>query len=238
MAFVDNRLQKANLKPSLQVKICGITSVAQGEAIAQLGATALGYICVEKSPRYIAPQRIAPIVAAVSTLSPDTDHFGVFANAPLAKVIAVTQIAKLTVIQLHGDETPAACQLLRDALKHPKLPRVRLVKALRIRSSDDLKTALSYEPLVDALLLDAYHPDQLGGTGKTLDWPALKDFSPDCPWFLAGGLNADNVLAAIAQLSPSGIDLSSGIEKSPGDKDLIKAHRLFEQLRPYVSVNG
>lgn len=108
------------------------------------------------------------------------------------------------------------------------------MKACRVRSADDLATALSYQPYVDMLLLDAYHPKQLGGTGKTLDWPTLKAFSPDCPWFLAGGLTPDNVLSALAQLSPDGIDLSSGIELSPGHKDLAKARRLFEQLKQRV----
>lgn len=219
------------MKDLLQVKICGITTVAQGVAIAQLGATALGYICVKKSPRYIAPQAIAPIVAAVTALDSNLEHFGVFANSPLTDVVEVTRAAALTVIQLHGDETPATCELLREALAYSNLSNVKLVKALRIRTPKDLALALSYEPYLDTLLLDAYHPDQLGGTGKTLDWQTLKDFSPQRPWFLAGGLTPDNVLSALNQLSPNGIDLSSGVERSPGDKDLHKVAQLFEQLK-------
>lgn len=215
----------------LQVKICGITTAEQGEAIAQLGATALGYICVAKSPRYITPTNIAPITAAVSKTAPDVEHFGVFANAPLSEILAVAQTAGLTVIQLHGDETPATCQLLRDALEHAGLSKLKIVKAIRVRANDDLETALSYEPMVDALLLDAYHPEQLGGTGETLDWRSLQAFSPTCPWFLAGGLNPNNVLSALCQLAPDGIDLSSGVEKSPGNKDLSKVDQLFKQLK-------
>ena len=226
-----NPTEEVDRKIMLQVKICGITRVEQGEAIAQFGATALGYICVEKSPRYITPEHIAPITAAVSALNSKVDHFGVFANALLSEIIAVTQLTGLTVIQLHGDETPATCQLLRDALKHSKLSKIKLVKALRIRTAEDLALALSYEPFVDTLLLDAYHPNLLGGTGKTLDWQTLKNFSPGRPWFLAGGLTSDNVLSALGQLSPNGIDLSSGVERSPGDKDLNKVSRLFEQLK-------
>ena len=231
LAFEYRKPLKNNRELMLQVKICGITRVGQGEAIAQLGATALGYICVEKSPRYIAPEHIEPIITAVSTLNSEIDHFGVFANALLSEIITVAQLAGLTVIQLHGDETPATCQLLRDALKHSKLSKIKLVKALRIRTAEDLALALSYEPFVDTLLLDAYHPDQLGGTGKTLNWQTLKNFSPDRPWFLAGGLTSDNVLSALTQLSPNGIDLSSGVERSPGNKDLSKVRRLFEQLK-------
>ncbi|MEL6814388.1 MAG: phosphoribosylanthranilate isomerase [Cyanobacteria bacterium J06598_3] len=210
----------------MTVKICGITAVEQGRAIAQLGASALGYICVKKSPRYMTPEAIAPIISAV----PDVEHFGVFANAPLLDIITATKTAGFTVIQLHGDETPATCQLLRDALEHSNIPNIQLVKAFRVRTAEDLEMALTYEPYVDRLLLDAYHPDQLGGTGETLDWPTLKSFTPRLPWFLAGGLNPDNITEALAQLSPNGIDLSSGVERSPGDKDLEKVRQLFEQL--------
>ena len=219
----------------MQVKICGITSVGQGCAIAQLGATALGYICVKKSPRYITPPNIAPIVSAVSAEWPDVQHFGVFANESLFKILDIVKQTGLTTVQLHGDETTATCHLLRDAFKESGLPKVKLVKAFRIQSAADLETVKSYEPYVDALLLDAYHPEQLGGTGKTLNWQALKNFSPKRPWFLAGGLTPENVQMALAQISPDGIDLSSGIERSPGDKDLERVRSLFEQLKGLAS---
>jgi phosphoribosylanthranilate isomerase len=83
---------------------------------------------------------------------------------------------------------------------------------------------------VDALLLDAYHPQQLGGTGLTLDWRSLQTFSPPCPWLLAGGLRPDNLRPALATLSPQGIDLSSGVEVRPGVKDLALVRQLFEQI--------
>ena len=214
----------------LQVKICGITKVEQGVAIAQLGATALGYICVTKSPRYIPPEKIAPIAAAVGAKYPEVQHFGVFANEGVADMVAITHKANLTTLQLHGDETPALCQLLRDALEMSDLSNVKIVKALRIRETAELDEARRYESCIDALLLDAYHPDQLGGTGETLDWQALKNFSPLYPWFLAGGLNPDNICSALSQLSPNGIDLSSGVERSPGDKDLDRVRNLFQAL--------
>lgn len=215
----------------LKVKICGITQVEQAEAIASLGATALGYICVAPSPRYISAEGIAPIIATVSKAAPQVEHFGVFANASLSEMLHVTKTTGISVIQLHGDESPAICQLLRDGLTHAELPRVKLVKAIRVRALEDLEKALSYETCVDSLLLDAYHPGQLGGTGKTLDWRSLQTFSSSRPWFLAGGLNPDNVLSALSQLSPNGIDLSSGVERSPGDKDLSKVRQLFDQLK-------
>ncbi len=219
----------------MQVKICGITSVEQGCAIAGLGATALGYICVKKSPRYIAPLAIAPIVMAVSDEWPEVQHFGIFANDSLFSILDIAKQVGLTTVQLHGDETPATCHLLRDAFKESGLPKVKLIKAFRIQSAEDLEMARSYEPYVDSLLLDAYHPEQLGGTGKTLDWRSLQEFSPKRPWFLAGGLTPENVQMALAQVSPNGIDLSSGVERSPGDKDLEKVRSLFAQIRLLAS---
>ncbi|MBE9061567.1 phosphoribosylanthranilate isomerase [cf. Phormidesmis sp. LEGE 11477] len=217
----------------LQVKICGITQVEQAQAIASLGATALGYICVARSPRYISAENIAPIVATVSRSAPQIEHFGVFADAPLPQILNVTKTAGLGVIQLHSNESPATCQRLRDVLNQADLSAVKIVKAIRVRTSKDLETALSYEACVDSLLLDAYHPEQLGGTGETLDWRSLQSFSPNRPWFLAGGLNPGNVLTALTQLAPNGIDLSSGVERSPGNKDLSKVAQLFDQLRTY-----
>lgn len=215
----------------LQVKICGITQLEQAKAIARLGATALGYICVTRSPRYITPENIALIISAVTHSAPQVEHFGVFANAPLSEICRVTKTARLSVVQLHGDESPAMCQRLRHALDHANLSTVKLVKAIRVRTLEELETALSYEDCVDSLLLDAYHRDQLGGTGKTLDWRSLQSFSPNRPWFLAGGLTPDNILSALTQLSPNGIDLSSGVERSPGNKDLSKVRQLFDQLK-------
>lgn len=214
----------------LQVKICGIKTVEQGCAVAELGATALGYICVAKSPRYLLPADIASITAAVSARYPAVYHFGVFANEAVEQIVAIAQTAGLTVIQLHGDEAPAFCKQLRVALSEAGLSALQLVKALRIRTAADLKLAERYEPYVDILLLDAYHPEQLGGTGKTLDWQALQRFSPSCPWYLAGGLNPDNIQTALSMLSPDGIDLSSGVEKAPGEKDLSRVRQLFTQL--------
>ncbi|MEO0541492.1 MAG: phosphoribosylanthranilate isomerase [Cyanobacteria bacterium P01_A01_bin.105] len=211
----------------MRVKICGITDEEQGRAIAAAGATALGFICVSASPRYITPPRIRQI----TTQLPDAvDRVGVFANADIDAIATTVDLGHLNAVQLHGQESLTFCQQLRQ-----RLPQVEIIKALRIRQTADLSSTQAYEPVVDALLLDAYHPDQLGGTGQTLDWETLKAFQPNRPWFLAGGLNPDNILTALAQLSPDGIDLSSGVEHTPGNKDLTKVQRLFQQLRQTVA---
>jgi phosphoribosylanthranilate isomerase len=212
----------------LRVKICGITKPEQGWAIAQLGATALGFICTHQSPRYVTPEQIREIVDRVAKsdhTAGSVDRVGVFVDASLEEIERVVAIARLNVVQLHGNESPETCQKIRTALS-----QVELIKALRVRSLEILHLANQYAEVVDTLLLDAYHPGLYGGTGQTLDWQVLRSFHPACPWLLAGGLTPENVLEALSQVQPDGIDLSSGVERSPGDKDLDKVALLFQHL--------
>jgi phosphoribosylanthranilate isomerase len=210
----------------MRIKICGITQPEQGQAIAQMGATALGFICVPTSPRYVTSSQIA---AVVKCLPKNVDRIGVFANAAVEEICQIVADAGLNGVQLHGDESSEFCQQLRQTL-----PEIEMIKALRVGNLEALEEAAGYSRWVDTLLLDAYHPQMLGGTGKTLDWTILEEFDPGCPWLLAGGLTPDNVLEALTQVQPSGIDLSSGVERSPGDKDLNKVAQLFEKLKEVV----
>jgi phosphoribosylanthranilate isomerase len=207
----------------MRVKICGITQIQQAEAIAEMGATALGFICVSASPRYVEPSRIR----AIADRLPDQIlRVGVFANESLDTVASTVAQANLSAVQLHGSESPEFCQQLRQ-----RLPGIELLKAFRIKTPDALAQVETYRDRVDSVLLDAYHPDQLGGTGRTLEWQRLNTFSPSQPWWLAGGLTPDNIRMALAQVRPDGIDLSSGVETAPGDKNLTKVARLFETLQ-------
>lgn len=214
-------------EPAFWVKICGLTCAEQAIAIADCGATALGFICVSASPRYVSPAQMGAIAAALQQAGHEaTDRVGVFANAELADVLETARVGQLTALQLHGQESLAYCHRLRQAQ-----PQLKLIKAFRIRTPADLQQPQAYAQAVDILLLDAYHPERLGGTGRTLDWQALRQFQPGQNWVLAGGLTPDNVPQALQQLSPQGIDLSSGVEIAPGDKDLARVKRLFEILR-------
>ena len=213
----------------MRVKICGITQVQQGQAIAELGATALGFICVERSPRYINSQQIQEIIRVIPT---NIDLIGVFANPSLTKIKGVLQVAQLTAIQLHGDETPEFCAQVKQLWPH-----LEIIKAFRIKTVGSLENIPQYVEAIDTLLLAAYDPQQLGGTGKTLNWDILATFKPDRPWFLAGGLNPNNILQALDNLAPDGIDLSSGVERSPGDKDIGKVAQLFTKLNQVHSKN-
>ena len=207
----------------MRVKICGLTDLAQAKAIANLGATDLGFICVSSSPRYITPFNIQTIVRQ---LPPNLKKIGVFANATPQEIMAVVSMATLTGVQLHGEESPQFCHDFKILM-----PQVELIKAIRIKDAEALATVKLYENYVDVLLLDAYHPQMLGGSGKTINWDLLTGFAPNVPWLLAGGVTPDNVLQALTHIKPSGIDLSSGVERSPGHQDLDKVALLFANLK-------
>ena len=207
----------------MRIKICGICQPDQGFAIAALGIKTLGFICVTSSPRYVTVKKVRQIL---EKLPLDIQTIGVFADASLETIEQVVLETGFTGIQLHGYESPEFCRAVKQAL-----PNREIIKALRIQSAESLQKAIAYYSVIDTLLLDAYHPQQLGGTGKTLPWNDLKNFQPPCPWLLAGGLNPDNVLTALESLHPDGIDLSSGVERSPGDKDLEKVYQLLKNLK-------
>ncbi|AFY37338.1 phosphoribosylanthranilate isomerase [[Leptolyngbya] sp. PCC 7376] len=206
----------------MRLKICGLTRVDQAVAIAEMGATDIGFICVKKSPRYITPENIKPIA---QTLPENVGKVGVFANQSPEEIADIAKASHLSTVQLHSDESPEFCQQVRKLL-----PNLEIIKALRVRDRQTLIAAKDYETVVDALLLDAYHPEQLGGTGHTINWEDLQTFRPSIPWLLAGGLKPDNIQQALTQLQPDGIDLSSGVEDSPGQKNLQKVAMLIEQL--------
>jgi phosphoribosylanthranilate isomerase len=207
----------------MRIKICGITTIDQAIAIANLGATDLGFICVPESPRHLTLARLQPLVAE---LAGRVNTVGVFADVSVTTIAAVVAIAELATVQLHGTESIDFCRELRQAL-----PQTEIIKAWRVRSPADLYLIQTYSPVVDGLLLDAYHPDALGGTGQKLDWELLEAFTPPIPWLLAGGLTPDNISIALNRLNPDGIDLSSGVEISPGQKDLALVERLFANLQ-------
>ena len=211
----------------MRIKICGITSIEQGTEIAKMGATDLGFICVPSSPRYLNLTRLHPLVTALGSVA---NTVGVFADFSVMTIAQVVGITELNTVQLHGNESIEFCQELRDIL-----PETEIIKAWRVRDNGDLDKIAAYSEVVDGLLLDAYHPDALGGTGQTLDWEQLAAFTPPIPWLLAGGLTPDNIGTALSQLHPDGIDLSSGVEVAPGNKDLALVDRLFTNLSSRLS---
>lgn len=222
-------IQAPNQKLSqkmLYLKICGITRLDQAIAIAQLPAVkGLGFVYVPGTPRYLNLAQINLITSTIAAHNPGIDLVGLGVNLNLKQVIALVESTQINSLQLHGQESPEFCGEVKAVM-----PQIRLIKAFRIRDRTDLAPILAYLPYVDQIILDAYDPKLAGGTGKTLNWSLLADFRPSCPWLLAGGLTPTNVNQAIALTQPDGIDLSSGVENQPGDKNLHQIHQLIAAL--------
>ena len=198
-----------------KVKICGITNAEDALAAVNLGADMLGFIFYPKSPRCIQPQKATEIISTIPTF---VDTVGVFVNPTAQQIQEADEEGWLNWIQLHGDETPEFCAGLGWM-------NARVIKAVRVRDKSDIDNALRFR--TDALLLDTYVEGQYGGTGKTFDW-SLLDHIPN-RFFLSGGINPDNVAAAV-EIGPYGVDISSGIEAEPGKKDHNKMKELFENI--------
>ena len=220
----------------MYIKICGLTKLDQAQAIAKMGVDALGFICVSSSPRYISATAIGQITSSLLPAqseiarSSELDLIGVFLNASMRELCETVALAGLNAVQLHGDESPEFCDQLRSQLSTTN-SKIKLIKALRVKDRAGLEQAHLFSNVVDAVLLDAYDPRMAGGTGKTLDWQMLRDFRPACDWWLAGGLSPENVATAIALVAPNGLDISSGVERSAGDKDLTKVKRFLQECK-------
>jgi phosphoribosylanthranilate isomerase len=192
-----------------RIKHCGITTLEDAQLAAEAGAWALGMIFWEGSPRRVELAEAQVIGAA---LRRTLNIVGVFVNATLEEIDAVTQATGLTHIQLHGDEGPAFCTEVA------RRTGAKLIKATRVRSRADLQAATAFH--TDFHLLDAHVEGVPGGTGATIDWELVRRNNRfTAPLVLSGGLRADNVAAAIAITEPYAVDVASGTESSPGVKD-------------------
>ncbi len=197
----------------VKVKICGITNYKDAAAATDMGADILGFNFYPRSPRYIAPEEVIKII---NKLPAFVDIAGVFVNDSLEHIRKIMRQCPLNWVQLHGDENPEFCQ---------SLVSVKTMKALRIKEKKDIQQAENY--FTDAILLDAYNPKKYGGTGISFDWNVIGHIGKRI--FLAGGINPDNVEAAV-ELGVYGIDVCSGIESEPGKKDHKKMKKLFENI--------
>jgi phosphoribosylanthranilate isomerase len=206
---------------SPKVKICGITNLADAELAVELGAWAIGMVFYEDSPRRCSLEEAQRITA---TLARKVELCGVFVNDPLDLVVKRSEDLGLTIVQLHGDEGPAFCGEV------PRRTGVRVIKAAQVAGPGDVRDLERYH--VDFHLLDARSQDLQkqalrGGTGETFDWALLAARHSKVPLILSGGLNAENVAAAIAQTRPFAVDSASGTEQAPGKKDEAKLRAFF-----------
>lgn len=202
-----------------RVKICGITRPEDARLAAQLGADALGLVFYAGSRRGLDLQQAQKIRATVPAF---VSVVGLFVNPERNYVDDVLAHLRLDCLQFHGDETPDFCQSFA----------VPYMKAIRVRAGMDPLPEIKRHKLASAVLLDAYDPDQAGGTGRKFDWTVARHCvdRSDLPIVLAGGLNQDNAVSAIKEVHPWALDLSTGVEREPGIKDPQRLQAFFNEV--------
>ena len=197
------------------VKICGITRLTEARHAVACGVDALGFVFWPKSPRYIAPERAVEIIA---TLPARVTTVGVFVNESVAGIRAIVEGTGIGVVQLHGDETPDYA----SALGRP------VWRAFTVERAEAMSSAWPPETTV---LVDASDPVRRGGTGVKVDWQRAAGIARAHRIVLAGGLTPENVVEAIETVRPYGVDVSSGVEDSPGVKNVDKIERFLTGAR-------
>jgi phosphoribosylanthranilate isomerase len=201
----------------VKVKICGITRYEDAAQAVDLGADALGFNFYPGSPRYIEPRAAREIIRR---LPPLVTTVGLFVNEEIGGVRAAARAARVQALQLHGDEPPAYCR---------RLAGWPLIKAVRIGPGFRAEDLAPYP--VGAFLLDTLDRKLYGGTGRVFDWALAEPVRRLAPVILAGGLGPENVAAAIRTVRPYGVDVSSGVESSPGRKDRARLVDFMNEVR-------
>jgi phosphoribosylanthranilate isomerase len=201
----------------VQIKICGITNLADALLAAELGADALGFIFYPKSPRKVAPETAREIIAQ---LPPFVASVGVFVDEAAAVVEDLAAKVRLDWVQLHGQESPEYCRSLGR----------KVIKVFRIKDENSLRLLADYQGAAQAMLLDTYKKGQVGGTGEVFDWRLAREAKLYGRIILAGGLTSENVAQAIEVAQPAAVDAASGTEAAPGKKDPAKLRAFFKAL--------
>ena len=208
----------------VRVKICGITNLEDAEAAAEAGADALGFVFAE-SPRKVSTETAASII---TRLPPFIETVAVFAKQDTDEILRIIKTTGASLAQVHG-EIPDVSVLLSE------LGGRRIIRALRIRSVDDIEAAIDDCPECAAFLLDAHVEGMMGGTGQTFDWSlAVRASVLGRPIILAGGLTCENVEEAVHTARPYAVDVSSGVEKSPGKKDRNKTREFIKNAKKHT----
>lgn len=198
-------------------KICGITRIEDALAAVEAGADAIGLVFYGKSPRAVGVEQAAAIVQA---LPPFVTTVGLFVDMPRDQLQQLLQRLPLDLLQFHGDESPADCE------GHGR----PYIKALRVRPGEDVAAAMAPYSGARGILLDTFVEGVPGGTGASFDWSLVPENAAK-PIILAGGLDADNVAAAIRQVRPYAVDVSGGVEASKGIKDAGKIRAFVQAVR-------
>lgn len=204
------------MKP-IRIKICGITRPEDALAAAEAGADAVGLVFYAKSKRAVTAVQAREIAAV---LPPFVSAVALFVNEQPDVICQILRQVPIDVIQFHGDEDDDFCR----QFDRPYL------KAVRVQSAADIQTACAKFPNARALLFDAYHPTEYGGTGQSFDWTLLRG-NIGKPWILAGGLTAGNVAEAVKTSGAVAVDVSGGVESAAGVKDALKIRAFAAALK-------
>ena len=202
---------------AVRSKICGITRIDDALAAVAAGADAIGFVFYAKSPRAVTAAQARAIIAA---LPPFVTTVGLFVNASACELNETLDAVPLDLLQFHGDETPEQC----EGYHRP------YIKALRVKSGDDIAAACAAYASASGILLDTYVEGVPGGTGQAFDWSLIPQ-GLSKPIILAGGLSVQNVAQAISQVQPYAVDVSGGVEKSKGIKDHDKIRAFMQAVR-------
>lgn len=210
---------------TLDIKICGLKT---GEALSAAlggGATHVGFIFFQKSPRNVAPAEAGRLRQAAAGRA---KAVAVTVDADDATLDAIVAAMRPDMLQLHGHETPERVAVVKARYRLPTM------KAFSIRDADDLAALEPYRGIADRFLFDAKPPrgaELPGGNGVPFDWRVLAALDPGIDYMLSGGLNAENIGEALRLVAPAGIDVSSGVESAPGVKDVALIDRFFGAVR-------
>lgn len=217
---------------ALLVKICGLKTPDALDAALEAGADLVGFVFFEPSPRHVGYDAARALGARVQgragkvALTVDAD------DETFERIVAVLQP---DVLQLHGQESPEQVRVLKKKFDLP------VMKAIPVETADDLAAVAAYSKVADRLLFDARAPREAtrpGGLGKSFDWTLLKDIDPGIPYMLSGGLDADNVAEALRITHAPGVDVSSGVERAPGEKDPDKIRAFVRAARTAESAEN
>ncbi|MBS7562878.1 phosphoribosylanthranilate isomerase [Mucilaginibacter sp. Bleaf8] len=204
----------------MKIKVCGMKVPENIRDVAGLGPDLMGFICYSKSPRYMADLNFDTLHELPSKLI----KTGVFVNEEPEKIKALIAKYKFNAVQLHGNETPETCKELKT--------EVTVLKAFGVDDSFDFSQLKAYADSVDYFMFDT-KTDAHGGSGKTFNWGILNSYQLNVPFFICGGLSADNVAEVKCIEHPAfyGVDLNSRFETEPGFKDVEKLKQAFDILR-------
>lgn len=212
------------------IKICGISRTETLDHVIRRGASHVGFIFFEKSPRHVEPDVAADLIAHVRGRAKTV---AVTVNADNDLLEEIVYAARPDMLQLHGHESAERVVTVKALFGLP------VIKALSVRSEADLAMIEEYRGVADRMLLDAKPPagaDLPGGNGVTFDWRLLEAMDPTIPYFLSGGLNAENVAEALAVTGALGLDMSSGVESAPGIKDPARIDAFFDAVEAALSL--